>query len=217
MGGNERDVLGGITPSIGSPAYKASETRDLRQDVNFLVTMVMAMRGDLIDTPRQACILPGNYAEPNGLSDVSRKPEVWMKRLDEWCQSDFKAGKGIWKHNMRLFLVCAHTRQLVPCGYSGRGYDVSCARKWVGKTAVGVKVLLQVALGTLAGMLLSQLPAAIFGVALEQIAESACTGLQARLGELGIGDRGEEAAGVQHDKVLWLYSEWLRGTCFAHY
>ena len=63
-------------------------------------------------------------AAPEFLSDELRRPEVWKKNVEEWRESDFEAGKTVWKKQMRLFLICAHTHQLVPCGHNGRGYDI---------------------------------------------------------------------------------------------
>ena len=37
--------------------------------LDFLVAMLMTVRGDQVDTPRRACLLPGNYAQPHGLSE----------------------------------------------------------------------------------------------------------------------------------------------------
>ncbi|CAN0258452.1 unnamed protein product, partial [Laminaria digitata] len=90
--------------------------------LDVLLTMLMAVRGEKVDIPCQACVLPGDYGEPDVLSDELRKPEVWTKKLEDWIERDFKAGKGFLKKKKRLFLVCAHTHQLVPCGHNGRGY-----------------------------------------------------------------------------------------------
>lgn len=78
------------------PAGRATNGH-VAESVDLLVRMGMADRGEKADIPRQACVLPGDYAEPDGLSDELRKPEVWTKKFKEWCESDFKAGKSVWK------------------------------------------------------------------------------------------------------------------------
>lgn len=99
--------------------------------LDFVVAMLMAMRRDGFDTPRQACILPPwKFAKVRGLSEDEQAPEVWVKRLAEWREDDFKQGKGFFKKKKRLFLVCAHTHRLVPCGSNGQGYDVQLPRIW---------------------------------------------------------------------------------------
>ncbi|CAN0533059.1 unnamed protein product, partial [Laminaria digitata] len=58
---------------------------------------------------------------------------------------------------MRLFLVCAHTHELVPCGHNGRGYDVQRFRQWVRMTVDVAKFAFQVTCATLAAVFVAQL------------------------------------------------------------
>ncbi|CAN0399699.1 unnamed protein product, partial [Ectocarpus sp. 12 AP-2014] len=89
--------------------------------LDFIVAMMMAIRRDGFDTPRRACVLPPwDFAQGHGLSDEEQAPECWVKRLGEWRGDDFKQGKGVFKTKMRLFLVCAATHRLVPCGPHGQ-------------------------------------------------------------------------------------------------
>ncbi|CAN0044686.1 unnamed protein product [Pylaiella littoralis] len=118
---------------------------------HFLVAMLMAMRSEGFDTPRQACVLPPwKFAQTYGLSEHEQTPEVWVKRLDEWREDDFKQGKGVIRKKKHLFLLCAHTHQLAPCGPKGQGYDVQQLRTWVRKSVSGTAFALQVACSTLA-------------------------------------------------------------------
>ena len=60
-----------------------------------MVTMMMAVGRDGFVIPRRACVLPPwKFAEAHGLSEDEQSPEVWVKRLNEWQEDDFKAGKG---------------------------------------------------------------------------------------------------------------------------
>ena len=158
MGGMEAEV-GRVKAQIAEMAADMVAADDgVRETLDVVVTMLMAVRGDTVDTPRQACVLPGDYAEPHGLTNDLQHPKVWTKKLEEWIESDLKAGKGVWKKKMRLFLVCAHTQELVPCGHDGRGYDIRRARKWVRVTVDLAKFALQVTCASLVAVAVAQLP-----------------------------------------------------------
>ncbi|CAN0505917.1 unnamed protein product, partial [Laminaria digitata] len=127
-------------------------------------TILMAAQGDKVETPRQVCILPGHYAQ-EGLTDSMRDPLVWKTKRAEFDQGDFEVEKTIFTKNLRLFLVCARTEQLVPCGHDGRGYEVRIIRdraRVVFKIAKGV---VEVASATLAAVFAAQAPGAIIDAA----------------------------------------------------
>lgn len=52
-----------------------------------------------------------------------------MRRLSEWGEDNFKRGTKNFTKHMRLFLVCAQTYRLVPCGPNGQGYDIHEVRE----------------------------------------------------------------------------------------
>ena len=126
---------------------------DMMEKVDFVVTMLMAVRSDPFDTPRRACVLPPwKFAKTRGLSEDEQRPEVWVKRQDEWREGDFKEGKGITKKKKRLFLVCAHTHRLVPCGPNGQGYDIEQPRTWFRMSVSVATFALQVLCTSLSAM-----------------------------------------------------------------
>ena len=121
--------------------------------LDFVVAMLMAMRKEGSDTPRHACVLPPwKFKEAHGLSDDEQMPVTWVKRLEEWQEGDFKDGKGMFKKKKRLFLVCAHTHRLVPCGPNGQGYDIQQPRTWFRMSANVAAFALQVTCSTLSAM-----------------------------------------------------------------
>ncbi|CAM9393730.1 unnamed protein product, partial [Laminaria digitata] len=202
--GDERDVLRGLETTIGGLNASNAKMAELlaaddgvMERLDFLEAMLMTVRGDKVDTPRHACLLPGNYAEPHGLSDELRRPEVWTRKVEEWRESDFEAGKGVWKKKMRLFLVCAHSHELVPCGHNGRGYDIQSVRKWVRMTVDVAKFALQVTCATVAAVAVAQLPATTLGGVGGQAGEAASAGLSGMLGGLTLRGDNDDAAGVQ--------------------
>ena len=227
LGGEERDVLRGLGERIDELDEKLTERvdeldakRTERMDeldakltdllapddgvmgrLDVLVAMLMTVRGDQVDTPRHACLLPGNYAQPHGLSDELRRPEVWKKNVEEWRESGFEAGKTVWKKQMRLFLICAHTHQLVPCGHNGRGYDIQRVREWVRMTVDVAQFALQVTLASLATGVVAQLPAITLGGVGEQAVEAASASLSGTLGGLTLRDDNDEAAEVLRGEV----------------
>lgn len=158
---------------------------------DFVVIMLMALRGERIDTPRQACILPPwDFANPSGLSDDEQKPESWTQRLREWQDDGFEQGKGVFHTDKRLFLVCAQTHRLVPCGPSGHGYDLGHARKWV-RVASNVAIsLLEVACSTLGAILAIPLPGA--SAAAGEAASAGIKMLQGKLKQLCVDDGDAE-------------------------
>lgn len=175
----------------------SSDMTELKPQVELAVTMLMAERADAVEIPRQACVLPGGYAQ-FGNWDNLRKPEVWTKTLEEWVASGYKAGKEFWKRRMRLLLVCAHTHQLVPCGHNGRGYKVQRYRKWARVTFDVAKFVLQATCATLAAMVVGQLPSTSgFG---DQLVDAAVSRLQERLEASVPGDRDGQV-GV---RVVWV-------------
>ncbi|MEP5350938.1 MAG: hypothetical protein ABJZ75_01165, partial [Luteolibacter sp.] len=219
LDGDKLDVLDGLEATKSGLEATMNKMMDLLAAgdgvmgrLDFLVAMLMTVRGDKVDTPRHACILPGSYAEPDGLSDELRRPDVWKKKVEDWRESDFEAGKGVWTKKMRLFLVCAQTHQLVPCGHNGRGYDIQRVRKWVRMTVDFAKFALQVTCASLAAVAVAQLPASTLGVG-EQAAEAAFGSLPGMLGGVTLRADDDEAAEVLHGEVrlLWVQQERLVG------
>lgn len=140
--------------TVGKPFAHGIDADDgVMGRLDFVVAMLMAVRSEGFDTPRMACVLPPwEFAEAHGLSEEEQKPEAWVKRLKEWREDDFKEGKGFLKKKKLIFLVCAHTHRLVPCGLNGQGYDIQQPRKWFRMTVSLAKFALQVACSTLAAM-----------------------------------------------------------------
>lgn len=164
---------------------------------DFLVAMLMAMRSEGFDTPRQACVLPPwNFAQTYGLSEHEQTTEVWVKRLDEWREDDFKQGKGVFRKKKHLFLLCAHTHRLVPCGPKGQGYDIQQLRTWVRKSVSATAFALQVVCSTLAAMAAAPLAAAPLAAAgVEATVSEALGSLQSKLEGLTL----DEDNGVNTD------------------
>lgn len=130
--------------------------------LDFVVAMLMTMRKEGSYTPRRACVLrPWKFAKTHGLSEEEQSPEVWVKRLDEWREDDFKDGKGAFKKKKRLSPVCAHnTHWLVPCGPNGQGYDAEQPRTWFRMSVSVAMFALQVLCTTLSAMAVAPLPGA---------------------------------------------------------
>ena len=200
MGGMEAEV-GRVKAQIAEMAADMVAADDgVRETLDVVVTMLMAVRGEKVDTPHQACIFPGDYAEPHGLTNDLRHPTVWTRKLEEWIDSDLKAGKGVWKKKMRLFLVCAHTQELVPCGHDGRGYDVQRFRKWVRITVDVAKFALQLTCATLAAVLAAQPPTTTAGAVGEEAVGFCLSRIQERLEGVVLHDDG--TAEVLREEVL---------------
>ncbi|CAN0315933.1 unnamed protein product [Ectocarpus sp. 6 AP-2014] len=169
--------------------------------LDFLVVMMMAMRREGFDTPRRACVLPPwDFVQGRGLSDEEQAPDCWVKRLGQWRKDDFKQGKGVFKTKMRLFLVCAATHRLVPCGPNGQGYDIQHPRTWFRMSVSVATFVLQVVCATLAAIAATPLSGA---GALAEETFSAALGsmesmLEAQLAGLTLDDGGVDvAAGPQ--------------------
>ena len=202
MGGMEAEV-GRVKAQIAEMAADMVAADDgVRETLDVVVTMLMALRGVTVDTPRQACILPGVYAEPHGLTNDLRHPTVWTRKLEEWIDSDLKAGKGVWKKKMRLFLVCAHTQELVPCGHDGRGYDVQRFRKWVRMTVDVAKFALQLTCATLSAVFVAQIPATTVSAVGEEAVESCLFRMQERLEGVVLHAHDDGTAEVLREEVL---------------
>ncbi|CAN0315441.1 unnamed protein product [Ectocarpus sp. 6 AP-2014] len=172
--------------------------------LDFLVVMMMAMRRDGFETPRRACVLPPwNFAQGHGLSAEEQAPERWVKRLGQWREDDFNQGKGVFKKKMRLFLVCAATHRLVPCGPNGQGYDIQRPRTWFRMSVSVATFVLQVVCATLAAIAAAPLSGA---GALAQETFSTALGsmesmLEAQLARQTLDDGGvDAAAGPQLDR-----------------
>ncbi|CAN0590663.1 unnamed protein product, partial [Laminaria digitata] len=80
--------------------------KDIAETADEIKTMEMAAQGDKVETPRRACVLPGQYAH-EGLTDSMRDPRVWKTKRAEFVQGDFEVEKTNFTKNLRLFLVCA--------------------------------------------------------------------------------------------------------------
>lgn len=158
------------------------ETKDLVEDgvqgIDLLVAMGLDLRAEPIDAPRRACVLPSwHFALEQGLSDEEKQPDAWRKRLDEWRQGGCRGKKYFFTKKTRLFLVCARTDRLVPCGHEGHGYgySIECARKWL-RAAVGLTTLtINVVCATLGGIAIPSLPGNIVGTLAEQVINKAST------------------------------------------
>lgn len=169
---------GDVRRWLGANNQRVSQSIDADDGVmgtlDSLKAMLMAVRREGIDTPRQACVLPPwKFAQAHGLSEDEQKPEVWIKRLKEWREDDFKEGKGFFKKRKRLFLVCAQTHQLVPCGRNGQGYDIQQPRTWLRISVSVATFALQVVCSTLAAM--AALPVAGTGAAVEAAVETSAS------------------------------------------
>ncbi|CAM9581938.1 unnamed protein product [Sphacelaria rigidula] len=102
--------------------------------------------------PRLACLLP---AHQGVLSENDRSYQSWNARLQGWFQSGKVVRKGMFRRDLRLFLLCAYDMSLVYCGPGGQGYKVKELLDWVKKAK----------------------PVAKVGLVLGSIALKVCTGL----------------------------------------
>lgn len=123
---------------------------------------------------------------------------MWLKRLNEWRENDFKEGKGFFQKRKRLFLVCAHKHRLVPCGPNGQGYDIQQPRTWFRKSVSVATFTLQVVCFTLAAMAVAPVSVAGAAGAALQASVSTAVGsfepqLQDGLARLTIEDDGSAA------------------------
>ncbi|CAN0005427.1 unnamed protein product, partial [Sphacelaria rigidula] len=102
--------------------------------------------------PRLACLLP---AHEGVLLESDRSYQSWNARLQSWFLDGMVVSKGVFRRDLRLFLLCAHDKSLVDCGPGGQGYEVKELLDWVRKAK----------------------PVAKVGLVLGSIALKACTGL----------------------------------------
>lgn len=161
--GQHQDVRGWIETEFKRLADAIHADDGVMGRLDFVVAMLMEERREGVDTPRYACVLPPwEFTNAHGLSECEQQPEVWVKRLEEWQDDDFKAGKGLFKKKKRLFLVCAHTHRLVPCGTNGQGYDIQQPRTWFKNASSVAAFALQMMFATLGAMLGT--PLAVGGV-----------------------------------------------------
>lgn len=193
LGQQHQDMRGWLSTKDQLFAHGIDADDGVISRLDFVVAMLMAVRGEGFDTPRQACVLPPwKFAQAHGLSEEEQSPEVWVKRLQEWLEDDCKEGKGFFKKKKRLFLVCAHTRRLVPCGPNGQGYDIQQPRTWLRMSFSVATFALQVVCSTLAGMAVA--PVAGAGAAVEAAVSTAMESyesmLEAQLAGLSLKDDG---------------------------
>lgn len=208
-GANLQQLIGGLQQQLGQQhqdvrkwlgAQRLADVIDADDGVmgrlDFVVAMLTAMRKKGSDIPRRACVLPPwKFAETHGLSEEEQSPggeEGWVKRLDEWREDDFKEGKGLFKKKKRLFLVCAHTHRLVPCGSKGQGYNIDEPRTWFRMSVSVATFALQVLCTTLSAMAVAPLSSA--GAAVEATVSAAVENfdsmLQDQLAGLTLDDDG---------------------------
>lgn len=199
LGQNHEDVRGWV----GAVDTRLKDIIDAdagaMKKIDFLVTMLMAVRGEGFDTPRYACVLPPwPFEKDHGLSEGEQNPKVWVELLKEWQQDDFKEGKGFLKKEKRLFLVCAHTHRLVPCGPDGHGYDIQQPRTWFRRTVRVATFALQVLCATLTAM--AAVPLSGAGAAVEAGVSAAMGNfesmLQQQLEGLSLDDDDDAEVGV---------------------
>jgi len=151
--------------------------------LDFLVEMMMAALRDKISAPRMACVLPPwKFAKSRGLTEEEMAVERWTQRYIQWQDGYFKEGKGFLKTEMRLFLLCAHSKELVPCGHDGQGYRVVRSRKWVRYTTRLANVLFTLASAALpGGPVAGAIANTIWTAAVDQAKEKTAVGGEAKL------------------------------------
>lgn len=114
----------------------------------------------------------------------------------------------MFKKKTRLFLVCARTDRLVPCGHEGHGYSIECARTWL-RAAVGLTSLtLNVVGATLGGIATSSLPGSIVGTLAEQVLNTGFDNIASELENIpeAVHDRGIE---VEHRQQVLSSSTYM--------
>lgn len=175
-----------------------------------LMQMLKAIRGDQFDTPRLACVLPPwEFEQSEGLSVEEQSPRGWIGRLKKWRDNGFREGKGWFIREERLFLICAQTCRLVPCGAKGQGYELRAFRRWVDKTIGGVGILLGIVSTTLSVMIPPHLPSNLLGelagAGLDLVREEFTSHAQAYLATLTVLHDGapvEQLAEVPSTQVV---------------
>lgn len=173
-----------VSSKVPRGGVRGQETRNLEmmEKIEFLETMIMAQQAEGFDIPRHCCILPPwAFDGIEGLSPAEQNPLNWMQRLREWQQGS-KEGTGLFTMKTHLFLVCAHTFRLVPCGPKGQGYVIRQMRSWVRGTARLVSLALQMTCATLGALGAAELPSTVIGeavgAALELTEEAALSELR---------------------------------------
>lgn len=179
LGGNSRDSI---------------VLAEIARDIKSLVSMGMAQRAEGVDTPRYCCVLPPwpFEDEEEGLSPAEQNPLTWMHRLREWQLGSRREGKGFFTKETRLFLVCARTYRLVPCGPKGQGYVIRQLRKRVAGVGSVMSVMLRIAFATLGAVALADIASSVVEGALEEALDLAKDGavseLQKQLDRVALGE-----------------------------
>lgn len=94
-----------------------------------VVDILVEDRAKDFEVPRRVCILPP-FPE-GGPTEIEREPSSWQdrrKRMLESGSNEAKEGKGTFKKEKRLFLICATTERLALCGHGGQGYKIDQSR-----------------------------------------------------------------------------------------
>lgn len=156
---------------------------DSRAVLDFVKDMAKALRADQFEAPRLACLLPPwGFERSRGLSPTEQHPQTWKSRVQEGIKK-----KGFFTKSMRLFLVCAKTYRLVPCGFHGQGYEIEELRDLVKRTFGVVRVIVEFTALTLglvsAAGLMSNLVEAI-GITSDMLKSEDLVGLVTPYGEL---------------------------------
>lgn len=167
----------------------------IARDVKQLLSVVMAQRAEGVETPRFCCILPPwSFHQEKGLSPAEQNPLNWMHRLKEWQAGNRMEGKGLIMKETRLFLVCARTYRLVPCGPKGQGYVIQQLRAIIRGVGSLWSVMLRLTCGTLGAVALADISSTALegalGTALDLAEEGAVSALKMHLYQVAV--RGEE-------------------------
>lgn len=129
--------------------------------------LLVKIRGEQVDIPRLACILPEwDFELSEGLTKDEQSaegPKGWKTRLREWEKDGFRDGKKLFTKTKRLFLVCADSYRLVPCGSKGQGYKSCSLRTWAKWATRGASMMLEIFSATLGPMVAARLPSTILG------------------------------------------------------
>lgn len=115
--------------------------RDTNLTLKFVRTVMEETRKERYDTPRLACVLvPWSFSLSQGLSPEEQDPANWTRRL---LDDGANKSRGWFKKKVQLFLVCADTHRLVPCGPEGHGYKIQQFRTWAKNTFGVLKVMVE--------------------------------------------------------------------------
>lgn len=102
---------------------------------------------------------------------------------------------------MKLFLVCAHTHELVPCGNEGRGYEFERFQKWVHVSFGVVRFALQVTSAALAAVPVGHLTSSVLDGVGEQVVAAAISGILGQLEMLSQAEHDGKATNTPHKEV----------------